>query len=282
MVYRWLLGISLSIALTFGASAQSLFGLNLPPGSFYIGPEGGWTSMVSTKTHVPGLAPIREGFEDGDWNYEDHLVLGVRAGYDMGPWSIEEEAVSRHNQVFRAFDLPFSHINSPFAGQRNSFGLMTNVIYNYPLPRYRLWGITLPPITPHAGLGIGPLHVVDRLSVNSSLLAGSPFPSAPCCLHGSSWEFGYQGIAGVRFEITPYLLLDIDYRYVGTPNSLHFTNIGPSAAGLKYKITGGYQSHDSFFSLVYRFPAPAPPPAAAPVSLPPPPAPPPVISGERG
>lgn len=247
--------------------AQSLSPFSFDPsslagGTFYLGPEGGWTALVSTKTRVGGLSGIRESFEDGDWNYEDHLVLGARFGYQLGPWSVEEEAVSRHNKVFRAFDLPFNHINGPFGGQRNSLGLLTNVIYNFTLPEYRLFGIALPPVSPHAGLGIGALRIVDRLTVNSSLLAGSPFPSAPCCLHGTTWDFGYQGIAGVRFEITPYLALDIDYRYVGTLDNQHFVNQG-TAAGLKYKVTGGYQSHDSFFSLIVKFPPPAPSLAAA-------------------
>src|SRR5215472_12326881 len=33
---------------------------------------------------------------------------------------------------------------------------------------------------------------------------------------GSAWAFGYQAIVGARYEITPVIALDVDYRYLAT------------------------------------------------------------------
>jgi opacity protein-like surface antigen len=255
----WRLGVAVTILMTLSAvpaSAQLLPPV-LPQGSFYTGIEGGWTSLVSTKLSAGGRS-IKESFDDqgfsGDWNYPDDLLLGLRAGYDIGAWSIEEEAAYRHSKVFHFGGLPLRPLSSSlFGGQRNSYALLTNVIYNFALPELHLFGVALPPISPHAGLGIGAVNIVDTLALNPDLRAGLGLDAASCCLHGNIWEFAYQGIAGVRFEITPNLLLDIDYRYLGTPSGLHFTN---QAGGTitNYTIKGGYQTHHSFLSLIWRFP----------------------------
>ena len=158
----WWLGVALAIVTALSvvqASAQSL-----PPGSFYTGFEGGWTSLVSTTLSVGGRS-IKENFDDlgfsGDWNYPDDLLLGFRAGYEMGPWSIEEEAAYRHSKVFHFAGVPQS--SSLFGGQRNSYALLTNVLYNFALPELSLFGVALPPISPHAGLGIGAVNIIDSL-----------------------------------------------------------------------------------------------------------------------
>ena len=263
MHHRWLLAIAVAVAAAFGATgtaAQSYWPTspipNWPtspyPNAFYMGIEGGWSALISTKTHVPGRPTARESFEDGDWNYADHLVLGLRAGFQWGPWGIEEEGSYRHNKVFRFADMPFSGSPTrPWDGQRNAYALMTNVIYTYALPNISLFNIVLP-WSLHAGAGVGPLYVIDRLAANPNSFGGSAFGPGVCCLHGGSWNFGYQGLAGARFEITPNILLDIDYRYIGMPGDLSFKNKG-AGAPLNYKITGAYQSTDSFFSLIMRF-----------------------------
>jgi len=251
MLHRYLLAIILAVVAALGATqlpAQSI----APPNSFYGGIEGGWSALISTKTKISGQPDRRESFEDGDWNYADHILLGIRGGANWGPWSIEEEGTYRHNKVFRFADIPFSASPTrPYDGQRNAYALMTNVIYNLAMPDIQLFDFVLP-WGLHAGAGLGAVYVIDRLAVNSNLFGGSAFGPGVCCLHGSDWEFGYQGIAGVRFEITPNVLLDIDYRYIGTPNGLHFTSKGVGAP-VNYHISGGYQSTDSFFSLILRF-----------------------------
>jgi len=259
MELRAKVGAGLALAVAFwatGLSAQSLdASWFLPPlgsGSPYVGIEGGWSSLVSTKISVGPFTGRKQNFDGGDWDYVPHLVLGVRAGYELGAWSIEEELSHRHNQEFGFMGLG-SGGNAPFGGERDSYGLMTNVIYNWQLPPLRPLGAPFPHFTPHAGIGIGPLHISDNLALNANPFAPVIAALGTCCLHGGTWVFGYQGIAGVRFEIMPNLLLDIDYRYIGSPGNLQFTS-----GAVKYKIHGGYQSHDSFMSLMWRFPPAVP------------------------
>src|SRR5204863_2253138 len=82
----------------------------------------------------------------------------------------------------------------------------------------------------------------------------------------SSWQFGYQAIAGIRYNINPALAFDVDYRYMGTTDPSFGTNF----AGVRY--TSSYSSHSVLASLAVRFGAPPPPVIAAPL----PPAPPPM------
>ena len=252
---RWLPTVACAVAAALGAAPLQAQWIT-PPDSFYTGIEGGWSALISTKTSTKtatfSVPDRRESFEDGDWNYADHLLLGLRAGVNWGPWSLEEEGTYRHNKVFRFSDMPFSGAPTrPYDGQRNAYALMTNLIYNYAMPEIQLFNYVMP-WGFHAGAGLGAVYVIDRLAVNSNLFGGSAFGPGVCCIHGSDWFFGYQGLAGVRFEITPNVLLDIDYRYIGTPNGLQFKNKG-GGTPLTYHISGGYQTTDSFFSLIVRF-----------------------------
>ena len=44
-------------------------------------------------------------------------------------------------------------------------------------------------------------------------------------LKGNTWDFGYQAIAGIRYDINPLLAFDVDYRYLATTEPT-FTNKG--------------------------------------------------------
>ncbi|MBV9374577.1 MAG: OmpA family protein, partial [Alphaproteobacteria bacterium] len=85
--------------------------------------------------------------------------------------------------------------------------------------------------------------------------------------NNSSWQFGYQGIAGIRYNLNPNLTLDLDYRYFATTQpTLNIPN-----TNLRYRT--GYHTNNFVASLIYRFAQPPPPtPAAveAPTPAPPP------------
>ena len=77
----------------------------------------------------------------------------------------------------------------------------------------------------------------------------------------NTWQFGYQGIAGIRYDINPTLALDLDYRYLATPS---FTVNGARAntAGgccVFGSIKSRYQTQNILASLTMKF---GPPPAA--------------------
>jgi opacity protein-like surface antigen len=90
--------------------------------------------------------------------------------------------------------------------------------------------------------------------------------------------WAYQGIAGLRYAVSPNIDAGLKYRYFRTGN-LNF-NDAFSVNGTPFttQTSGHYASHSLLASLVYNFnsraEAPPPIPAAAPSPPPPPPAPP--------
>ena len=309
MKSRYLLGAGAALAVAFGcAEANAQFAwLGGPyPVTWYVGPEGGWTSLsnqkdtittvpfrVDTGVVIPPNGPYFNKF-NGSARYDSGFNAGGRLGFQYGPLRLEEEYSYRHNGIssFGAFFGPNS--NTLFQGQRNTNAIMTNFIYDFGTLLFN-W-----PFTPHVGFGIGALENVDSISLNPVTLGGlprttvsgpgqtvlgvigatSPFPNPTLggtFLKGSQWNFGYQAIVGFRYDINPLLAFDIDYRYLAS-TSPTFTNKGVAPfppfgfppGTVKY--TSGYNTQNIVASLTLKFgaPPPAPPPPAPPAPPPPP------------
>ena len=45
---------------------------------------------------------------------------------------------------------------------------------------------------------------------------GVKLPGIGQFINDSTWQFGYQGIAGIRYNLSPTFTLDLDYRYLAT------------------------------------------------------------------
>jgi len=181
--------------------------------TFYLGGEGGWNVLENQTDRAPGFAPVRKRFDSG-------FAAGARAGYEWGPWRFEEEYAYRSNDLsrFRIGAVPAVGVR----GNRQSHAIMTNVLYDFNFPNFA-W-----PVTPHVGAGIGAVNVIDRArSTNFGQVS-----------RGEDWEFGYQAIAGVRYEVAPNIALDLDYRYLATTDlSLRV----PAAPAIMYMIE--YEHH---------------------------------------
>jgi outer membrane protein OmpA-like peptidoglycan-associated protein len=260
---RFLLGagVALAMALSWADAHAQLLVPPSGPGSWYFGGEVGWTTLENERgrlalTTVPGTAiTARE-------SWDDKFNTGVRAGYEWGPWRFEEE-FRLQTAGLRRLGLSAS---SPFwpggsttlvRGDRNAYAIMSNALYDFPIG----WSIT-----PHLGAGVGAVILHDSASAKPGAVihpAGGRFSS------NSRTEFGYQGIAGIRYNINPALAFDLDYRYLGTTDPTFRSVIG--------KYRSGYESHNLVASLTVRFgpalpviapPAPgAPPPVARRVFL---------------
>jgi OOP family OmpA-OmpF porin len=251
MKNRCLLGAGVALAMALGCVQASAQLLVLPPGPkvFYFGGEGGWTALTNQRDRF-GPFKVKETFNDG-------YNVGARAGFQWGPWRLEEEYSYRNNGV-RSWG-PFG--TSVFGGSRRSHAIMTNLIYDFTFG----W-----PVTPHIGAGIGAVDVVDSLNLKPTVVIGG-HPISGSLLHGNDWEFGYQAIAGVEYNINPRLALDLDYRYLATASDarIHSTGLLP----VTYKT--GYSTHNFVASLILRFgPPPPPPPTPVPPAPPAPPPPP--------
>jgi len=256
---RYLLGAGVAAAVAFSwANAQAqLFGGG--PGAWYFGGESGWTmledqsgTLTSTGTPV-GAPPAGHATLTQRWN--DGFNAGARAGIEWGPWRLEEEFRYMDNSLS---SVSVSGVTAPFLpagstglvrGERAAYAFMSNAIYDFNVG----W-----PLTPHLGAGVGAVTLHDSISFRSgsALAPGSRHISS-----SSTLEFGYQAIAGVRYNINPSLAFDLDYRYLATSDPTFHSVFGPYGSG--------YSTHSLVASLSVLFGAP--PPVAAPPMPPAPP-----------
>ncbi|MBV9824228.1 MAG: OmpA family protein [Alphaproteobacteria bacterium] len=209
--------------------------------TLYLGGEAGWNVLEDQTDRLSGGPSLKAKYSDG-------YAVGVRGGYEMGPWRFEEEYTYRNNDLSRLGIGGFSSSN--VSGSRSSHAIMTNVLYDIDLSR---WGMAMPwPVTPHIGGGVGAVDVVDQAKI----------PGRGQLLNDDDWEFGYQAIAGLRYNMTPNVALDVDYRYLAT------TPASFRVPGTTARYKSDYENHTLMASLVYRFGPPPPPPLAAPPAPP--------------
>jgi len=215
----------------FFALAAALFGPDARA-QLYIGGEAGWTGLAERTDTISDVTSVTARFNGG-------FNSGVRGGYEWGSLRFEEEYSYRQNE---ARDLVGSNFTiAAVGGDRHTNSIMTNVLYDF-TPGY--------PITPHVGFGVGAADVFDGLKL----------PGIGQFFNNSSWQFGYQGIAGVRYNLSEVFTLDLDYRYFATIQST-FT-----IPKTNFHYYAYYKTNNFVASLIYRF---APPPSTrVPVSQP--------------
>ena len=98
MTNRYLLGAGVALAVALGG-AQAHAQLSVEPagapGAWYIGPEGGWTSLSSSNsgtvsgvsfTGPNGGTFTTPGTANPTRNFNSGFNVGVRGGYQWGPW----------------------------------------------------------------------------------------------------------------------------------------------------------------------------------------------------
>jgi OOP family OmpA-OmpF porin len=234
----------MSMRITLAASATialmaTVFIADATAQVIYFGGEGGWSHLnnESERFAVKGAPSVRTQYDEG-------FAAGARIGYEMGPWRFEEEYAYRSNDLNK---LSVAGVTvHGVTSSRQSHAIMSNLIYDFNLG----W-----PVTPHIGAGIGAVDVIGEAKRTAA-------PSFR--LSDNDWQFGYQAIAGVRYNISPNLAFDLDYRYLATTDATF------RVPGTTVKFKSGYDTHNLMASLVYRFgpppvlaPAPPPPPAVA-------------------
>jgi OmpA-OmpF porin, OOP family len=274
---RGLLGASVALAVAFGcAQAYAQFG-PYPPGAFYLGPEGGWTHLTSQNPDVTIQGPRGDviGSNNRQINYSSGFNAGVRAGYMWGPWRFEGEYSYRNNDVSNSGNVGPNGTFVTSTGSAHSNAILANVLYDFTFG----W-----PITPHIGGGVGAINVDRSFGGSGTATApnGAIINFATSTPSVNSWQFGYQGIAGLRYLINPSLALDIDYRYVGSSGGggssssrAAFNTNRRLAQNVCCFVTNvgnvHYGTQNIVASLTMMFGAPAAPPPAPGAPPPPPP-----------
>jgi OmpA-OmpF porin, OOP family len=280
---RYLLGAGVALAVAFGcaqANAQ-VFG-PYPPGAFYFGPEGGWTHLTSQNPSVTVQGPrgyVVGNQVDRQVNFNSGFNAGARLGYMWGPWRFEGEYSYRNNDVSNSGTGAVGRNGSAFVesnGSAHSNAIMANVLYDFTFG----W-----PVTPHIGGGIGAVDVVRSFGGSGTATGpnGNTVSFTTTTPSVSSWQFGYQAIAGLRYLINPALALDIDYRYLATAGSGGTTSGSAFAQNSTLAQTTccfvtkvgnvkyGTQNIVASLTMMFGAPPPAAPPPAPPAPPPPPP-----------
>jgi opacity protein-like surface antigen len=232
----------------------------------YVGIEGGVTfpqssdlDIVLNNTSVtpPTTTTYGNGF---NVDYKTGYDLDAIAGYKFGLFRLEVEGGYKHAKL--------KNLNvSPT--------LLTDV--------GTAAGVTATP----SDFGVGDHIGIKTLMANALLDGdfGGGFGGYVGAGAGRAWAsfsgdkdnaWAYQGIAGIRYALTPNIDAGLKYRYFRTGN-LNFSDaFALNGTNFTTGASGHYSSHSILASLVYNFnssgEAPLPTPAAAPP--PPPPAPP--------
>jgi outer membrane protein OmpA-like peptidoglycan-associated protein len=246
------------LRLCLGA-ALAWAGLSLPDASahaqgqtkgWYFGAEGGWS-------HLQDL-----NFNDSGGSFDAKPNQGFAAGgvigYHFGRVRLEGEAVYRSHgmqtlsfsnvppSLQSGFGIPASG-SAPLSGDVASIGFMANAIYEV-FPHSV--------VTPYVGAGIGGADLqINSIRVGSVQIAS-----------GGSFQFAYQGIAGLEVAMGRSWSASVDYRYFATTDGTFSDSLGN-----RFKIP--YSTHNVMMGVAYHFGAPSAPPAV-PAAIPAPPPPP--------
>ena len=216
------------------AAAIVLSVMPAPAQTLYFGGEGGWTLLQDQQIKPAGLRSGTERFSSGFAVGRGSVTRRVRGGSKRNTPTAATGADSitigganlrraqRQPPGERVSGQPDLRIRSRLAGE---------AAYR----RRRRRGLTI---------------------------EGPARPRLGTFFDDNKWEIGYQAIGGLRYDVTPNIAIDLDYRYFATTEA---TFLLPGS-NIAYKT--GYDSHNVMASVVYRLGPPAPPP---PIAAPPPP-----------
>lgn len=206
--------------------------------SFADSASDGWYAAI-----YGGIASVRDNISTAPipigatgavvFNGADYKVgwdVGVNLGYKSGPVRYEGELlyIRANIENIRANTVAQGGVG----GDTDALGVMLNIIYSF--------DDLGSPVQPYLGGGIGYAHLNANITT-----AGPATPVAPGVLatglvfNGSDNEFGYQGMAGLNYNIDNNAAITVGYRYFGTTSS--------NTLGKRF------EAHTGNIGLIYRF-----------------------------
>ncbi|GEO80288.1 OmpA family protein [Pararhodospirillum oryzae] len=208
------------VALVGAMAALPLAAQAQTPQGPYVALQGGVNFNIDRELSVGGV--------DADVETDLGYAAGGTAGYAFGGGPrVELEATWRRNNIDNIGPLSND-------GDLSSVALMVNALYDIP---------TGTKFYPYVGAGIG--WVIGMMDSDIA--------------DGTSGAFGYQGIAGVGYNITDNVGMTLDYRFLGT------TGMKFDAVADRDSDYDNYLNHTVMLGLRYSFGTPAPKPAPMPV-----------------
>lgn len=212
---------------------QGVYGA-IGAGLSYVGPDRDFESAG------PPLA------FDSEADYENGIGVYTALGHEgANGWRKEFEFSYRQNDLRH---LPGDGIaftgwtEDTVDGDIQSMAFMFNLIKNFNSDSK---------VTPYVGLGAGMARLKASYAGADPSFSGG-FGSLS--VNDKSWEFAYQGIAGLAFELAEGLALDLSYRYFATLDP----DFSGTLAGTATSFNQEYNSHSLFAGLRWNFGAAAP------------------------
>ena len=251
-------------------------------------------ALASTAFATPAVARDRSAYvglevgpmlvEDLDLDVDGDVVLvsdgisidhkygwdaDVLAGYDLGRFRIEGELGWKRASVDEVTVVNDAVGTFDAGGRTRIFSAMLNGLVDIGDDDDRWSG--------YLGGGVGYARVAVRAG------ADDVNGAADFVINAEDSAFAWQGIAGLRYAVSPNVDLGLKYRYFNT-GKLNFgdsdalvcgpfTQIACEETGITTR--GKFRSHSLMLSLIYNFYTPPPPPPPVEVAPPPPPPPPP-------
>ena len=171
-------------------------------GSGFYGSIGGGAVLVgdskkskaSVKGAVAGVEVVFQG--ESDWAFDFGFGVQGAVGYDFGDFRTDVEAVF----LSASFDAtPAGEVNkNADNGSLSVFGGVASVWYD--IDTGTAW-------SPYLGAGAGGANISAKIT--------APGDKSDVIFSGSGWAFAYQGGAGVQYQLTDSIALDLGYRLFG-------------------------------------------------------------------
>lgn len=228
----------------------------------YVSLRGGVSMAEKSR-----LESAESGFA-GHSSHDTGWAAGAAVGYDFGGVRLEAE-LSRHENGIDDYGIENAGgfamargTNPGDSGKTRATNLMANLYYDIDFGA---------PLKPYLGFGMG----ASRINFNNYRTGATAF------LDDSKTVFAYQGIAGLRYEISRQLDLTVDYRYFNAENPNLVDALGRGLegdytthlvmVGLSWKFGGAAPRREEPVRTVQPEPQPEPEPAPAPEPVPVPP-----------
>ena len=184
----------------------------------YVGVEGGATFLEKAKVTAPGSP-------DFDLKTKTGFGLGLVGGFDFGTYRLEGEFAYRRNNNK---EVTGAGLTGPIGGDFSSMALMVNGYYDFKM--------VSPILYPYLGVGIG--------GARDSLKATDDVGTV---VDDDKFVFAYQLAAGVAYNVSKEVTLDLGYKYFATTKP----EFEDTTGGGKAKVE--YMSHNIFLGLRYNF-----------------------------
>ena len=207
------------------------------PNGFYLQGGGGatWLDRDEIPNIVGGVADHEISYDSGwlglgalGWAFDETLRIEVELGY-------------RNNNTRGVSNTGIGPTLVTNNTRTTAFSQMLNVIFDVPLSER---------VDLSVGGGAGGAIVDSRIAI--------PGVTA---LDDSSYDFAYQALAGLSYQLFPNWQAFVDYRYFATAGSDLTSSIAPA---VDFELD--YDSHAAVIGLRYFFNEPAPAPAPEPVA----------------